>query len=197
VVHPYNEVLFGHRKEWSFDTHHSKDLSFPGGPSGKEPAINAGDIGVVGLIPGQKDPLEEGMATHSSILAWRIPMNRGAWRATVHRITKSRTRLKRLSMHARTVWMNLNDIMLGEGKHDSACHIIYHYVSFNLHKLFRIGKSIGTKSRSLVKGAGAEALGNRKWLLMGMGLFWGWWKCFEIRQCWSTHDFVIILKPLN
>ena len=32
---------------------------------------------------GWGDPLEEGMATHSSILAWRIPMDRGAWRATV------------------------------------------------------------------------------------------------------------------
>ena len=40
---------------------------------------------------GQKDPLEEGMTTHSSILAWRIPMDRGAWWATVHGITKSRT----------------------------------------------------------------------------------------------------------
>ena len=34
---------------------------------------------------GWEDPLEEGMATHSSILAWRIPMDRGAWRVTVHR----------------------------------------------------------------------------------------------------------------
>ena len=33
---------------------------------------------------GWEDPLEEGMATHSSILAWRIPMDRGAWQATVH-----------------------------------------------------------------------------------------------------------------
>ena len=31
---------------------------------------------------GWEDPLEEGMATHSSILAWRIPMDRGAWWAT-------------------------------------------------------------------------------------------------------------------
>ena len=31
----------------------------------------------------EKDPLEEGMATHSSILAWRIPMDRGPWWATV------------------------------------------------------------------------------------------------------------------
>ena len=42
---------------------------------------------------GWEDPLEEGMATHSSILAWRIPMDRGAWWATVHRVTKSQTRL--------------------------------------------------------------------------------------------------------
>ena len=42
---------------------------------------------------GWEDPLEEGMATHSGILAWRICMDRGAWRATVHRVTKSRTLL--------------------------------------------------------------------------------------------------------
>ena len=40
---------------------------------------------------GQEDPLEEGMATYSSILAWRISMDKGAWRATVHGVTKSRT----------------------------------------------------------------------------------------------------------
>ena len=33
---------------------------------------------------GQEDLLEEGMATHTSILAWRIPMDRGDWQATVH-----------------------------------------------------------------------------------------------------------------
>ena len=44
-----------------------------------------------------KIPLEEGMATHSSILAWRIPMDRGACRAMVHKITNNQTRLKRLS----------------------------------------------------------------------------------------------------
>ena len=41
---------------------------------------------------GWEDPLEEGMATHSSILAWRIPTDRGAWRAIVHGVAKSRTR---------------------------------------------------------------------------------------------------------
>ena len=43
------------------------------------------------LSRGREDPLEEEMAVHSSILAWRIPMNRGAWRAAVHGVTKSRT----------------------------------------------------------------------------------------------------------
>jgi len=43
---------------------------------------------------GQEDPLEEGMATHSSILAWRIPMDRWTWWATVHGAQKSQTRLR-------------------------------------------------------------------------------------------------------
>ena len=42
---------------------------------------------------GQEEPLEEGIATHSSILAWRIPMDRGAWQATVHGTAKSQTQL--------------------------------------------------------------------------------------------------------
>ena len=52
----------------------------------KNPPANAGDTG---LIPGLGEPLEEGMATHSSILAWRIPMDRGTWQATVHRVAES------------------------------------------------------------------------------------------------------------
>ena len=43
---------------------------------------------------GWEDPLEEGLETHSIILAWRIPMDRGAWWSTVHRVAKSQTRLK-------------------------------------------------------------------------------------------------------
>ena len=42
---------------------------------------------------GWEDPPEEEMVTHSSILAWRIPMDREAWRATVHEVTKSWTQL--------------------------------------------------------------------------------------------------------
>ena len=46
---------------------------------------------------GWEDPLEEDMATHSGILAWRIPMDRGAWQATVHGVTKVRLRLSNLA----------------------------------------------------------------------------------------------------
>ena len=43
---------------------------------------------------GQEEPLEESTATLPSILAWRIPMDRGAWWATAHRIAKNQTCLK-------------------------------------------------------------------------------------------------------
>ena len=49
------------------------------------PPANVGDSKDVRVqFLGQKDPL----ATHSSILAWEIPMDRGDWRATVHRVAK-------------------------------------------------------------------------------------------------------------
>ena len=59
---------------------------FSGGSNGKEFTCSARDLG---LIPGREDPLEEGMATYSSILGWRIPMDRGAWWATIHGVAKS------------------------------------------------------------------------------------------------------------
>ena len=37
---------------------------------------------------GWEDPLEEGTATHASILAWKIPIDRGAWWAPVHGVAK-------------------------------------------------------------------------------------------------------------
>ena len=51
-------------------------IGFPGGSDSKESACNEGDLD---SIPGLGRSLEEGMATHSSVLAWRIPMDRGAW----------------------------------------------------------------------------------------------------------------------
>ena len=51
------------------------------------PAVQETRVQSLGL----EDPLEEGMATHSSILVWRIPMDREAWVATVHGDEKSGT----------------------------------------------------------------------------------------------------------
>ena len=57
---------------------------------------------------GWDDPLEEGMASHSSILAWRIPMDRGAWWAAVHGVAESDT----------AEWQSTaqNDILVRRGK---------------------------------------------------------------------------------
>ena len=48
---------------------------------------------------GREDSLGEEMATHSSILAWRIPMDTGAWRATVHGVAKGQEQLKSPNTH--------------------------------------------------------------------------------------------------
>ena len=63
-------------------------MGFPGGSVVKnQTAVQAMQETPV-QSPGQEDPLEKGMATHSSILTWRIPMDRGAWWATVHGVAK-------------------------------------------------------------------------------------------------------------
>ena len=54
------------------------------------PAMQETQVQSLGL----GDPLEEGMVTHSSILAWRIPRTEEAWRATVHKVTKRWSGLK-------------------------------------------------------------------------------------------------------
>ena len=81
------------------NTHELNTQGFPGGADGKESACNVGDPG---SIPGLADPLEKGMAAHSSILAWlENPMDRGAWRVTVHGVAESRTRLSDFTSHKR------------------------------------------------------------------------------------------------
>ena len=59
-------------------------LEMAGGSDSKSYVCSMRDLG---SVLGWEDPLEEEMATHSSILAWRIPMDRRAWWATVHSIT--------------------------------------------------------------------------------------------------------------
>ena len=63
-------------------------MGFPGGSDGKESAHNAGDLG---LIPGLGRPPGEGNGLSLQYSCLENPMDRGAWQATVHRVTKSWT----------------------------------------------------------------------------------------------------------
>ena len=56
--------------KWEYNVHYPLNRGFPGGSVVKNPPANAGDAG---LTQGCEDPLENEMATHSSILAWEIP----------------------------------------------------------------------------------------------------------------------------
>ena len=53
-------------------------FGFPSGPDGTVSALSGGDLGVIHGLG--RSPGDSGMTTHSSILAWRIPLDRGAWR---------------------------------------------------------------------------------------------------------------------
>ena len=62
--------------------------------------VNAGDIRVAGSIPGLGRFPGGGLGNPLHCPCLENPMDKGAWLATVHRVTKSWTRLKRLSLHA-------------------------------------------------------------------------------------------------
>ena len=70
--------------------------SLPGGSVGKESACNAGDTG---LIPGLERSPGGGHGNPPQYSCLENSMDRGAWRATIHRVTKSQIRLKPLSTH--------------------------------------------------------------------------------------------------
>ena len=72
---------------------------FPDGTSGKDPPVNAGDIRDAGSIPGSGRSLGGGHGNPLQYSCLENPMDSGAWWATVHRVAKSQTQLKRLSTH--------------------------------------------------------------------------------------------------
>ena len=73
-------------------------MGFPGNSDGKESACNAGNLD---LIPGSGRSPGEGNGNPLQYSCLENPMHRGAWRATVHGVAKSRTRLKQLSSHVK------------------------------------------------------------------------------------------------
>ena len=73
------------------------DLSFPVSSVLKNPPANAGDIEDTSSIPGSGRSPGEGNGNPLQYSCLENPMDRGAWKAIVHRVTKSRTRLKKLS----------------------------------------------------------------------------------------------------
>ena len=73
-------------------------MGFACGASGKEPTCPCRRLKRHGFNPCISRSPGGGLATHSSSLAWRIPMDKGAWQATVHRGPESWPRLKQLSM---------------------------------------------------------------------------------------------------
>ena len=72
-------------------------MDFPGGFISKESSCNAGDPG---SIPGSGRSSGGGYGNPLQYSCLENPMDRGSWQVTVNRVTKSLTRLKRLSMHA-------------------------------------------------------------------------------------------------
>ena len=65
-------------------------IAMPGGSDSKQYAHNAGDLGLIPRL-GRSSGGQGGMATHSSILAWRIPRKDRAWWTVVHGVTESDT----------------------------------------------------------------------------------------------------------
>ena len=80
----YSDALFGYCPWYR---------GFPDGSVGKESACNAGDIGDTGSIPGSGRSPGEGNGNSIQYSCLGNPMDRGAWRATVHGVTKSQTQL--------------------------------------------------------------------------------------------------------
>ena len=82
---------------------HGINEGFPGGTSGKEPTCQCRDLRDVGLIPGLGRSSGGGHGNPLQYSCLENPMDRGTWRAIVHGVAKSRTRLKWLSMHTHRI----------------------------------------------------------------------------------------------
>ena len=107
-------------------------MGFPSGSDGKETACNAGDPS---SIPGLGRSPGEGNGNPLQYSGLENPMDRGAWQATVHAVTKRRTQLEWLTLYTFTSIDNDND----DGSEDkgdnidcdSVCNVLYQQVIYN------------------------------------------------------------------
>ena len=79
---------------------------------------------------GWADPLEKGTATHSSILACRIPMDRGAWQATVLGVAKSWTQLSHYTAHTCKMHTGFHRLRMKKKK-TAIAHYCFFFLSWN------------------------------------------------------------------
>ena len=85
-------------------------LGFPGGTSGKEPTAIAGQVRDEGLIPGLRRPPGWGHSNPLQYTCLENPMDRGAWQATGHSVTKNQTQLKQLSTYTQHKYLYVKHI---------------------------------------------------------------------------------------
>ena len=90
--------------ESTISSHSKYILCFPSGSVGKEPACNVGDLG---SIPGLGRSPGEGNDNPLQYSGLENSMDRGAWRATVHRVAKSRTQLSDFHYYFRKLVKNV------------------------------------------------------------------------------------------
>ena len=110
-------------------------MGFPDSSVGKESTCNEGDMG---SIPGSG---RSSGGRHGSTLQYSClenPMDKGAWQATIHRVTKSQTQMKRLSRHAHTHIYIYSHLLKSENK---SCHVLLgFFIKSQLEYLWTIRK---------------------------------------------------------
>ena len=93
------------------------------GPSGEEPACQCRKLRGVGSIPGSGRAPGGGTSNPLQCACLENPMDRGAWRATVHRVVKSQTRLKRLSKQHTCIKYITNENLLYSTGNSTQCSV--------------------------------------------------------------------------
>ena len=115
---------------------------------------------------GWEDPLEEGMATLSTILAWRIPMDGGAWWAAVHGVAKSQTRLSNFNF----TFHDLDENFLVWHVSDPLCHQPW-FLPWSFHASLFVPRTTLKKKK--------------KYLFIWLGLSCSMWDLSSLTRDWA------------